>query len=142
MNRDLDGYPVVIEQAVAWGDMDALRHVNNAVYFKYFESARLAFMEAIPGWGQMGERAIIPVLASASARYKLPLTYPDTIEVGARVGEVKADRFVMDYAVYSHAHRRIATLGSSLVVTVTRSDGRKAPMPADLCEALRGVVPR
>jgi acyl-CoA thioester hydrolase len=39
----LAGFPVIVEQAVVWGDMDSYRHVNNTVYFRYFENARLEY---------------------------------------------------------------------------------------------------
>ena len=45
----LAGYPVVVEQAVFWGEMDSYRHVNNVVYFRYFESARLEYFRRL-GW--------------------------------------------------------------------------------------------
>jgi acyl-CoA thioester hydrolase len=39
----LEGFPVVVETPVAWGDMDFFRHVNNTVFFRYFESARIEY---------------------------------------------------------------------------------------------------
>ncbi|MCB0148997.1 MAG: acyl-CoA thioesterase, partial [Caldilineaceae bacterium] len=45
MHDLLAGYPVVIEIPVAWGEMDAFQHVNNIVYFRYFESGRIAYFE-------------------------------------------------------------------------------------------------
>ena len=64
---------------VQWGDMDAFQHVNNTVYFRYFENARLEYFRR-PGWFEF-ERAtgIGPILASTQARFRRPLTYPDTI---------------------------------------------------------------
>ena len=47
MQELLDAYPVIIEIPIAWGDMDAFQHVNNTVYFRHFESARLAYFEKI-----------------------------------------------------------------------------------------------
>lgn len=41
---ELKQYPVIYEQTVAWGDMDAFGHVNNAMYYRYVESARLAYL--------------------------------------------------------------------------------------------------
>ena len=43
----MDSYPVQLEIPVAWGDMDAFGHVNNTVYLRWFESARIAFFERI-----------------------------------------------------------------------------------------------
>ena len=45
MHDPLAGYPVIIEIPVAWGEMDAFQHVNNIVYFRYFESARITYFE-------------------------------------------------------------------------------------------------
>lgn len=47
MHQSLEGFPVVIELPVVWGEMDAFAHVNNVVYFRYFESARIAYLERI-----------------------------------------------------------------------------------------------
>ncbi len=47
MDTLLKDFPVVTEIRVAWGEMDALQHVNNVVYFRYFETARLDYFEAI-----------------------------------------------------------------------------------------------
>jgi acyl-CoA thioester hydrolase len=47
MKELISTYPVIIEIPLAWGDMDAFQHVNNVVYFKHFESARIAYFEKI-----------------------------------------------------------------------------------------------
>ena len=47
MNHLLDGFPVVTEIPVAWGEMDALQHVNNVTYFRYFETARIDYFKHI-----------------------------------------------------------------------------------------------
>ena len=43
----LAGFPVIVEQAVVWGDMDSYSHVNNVVYFRYFENARLEYFRRL-----------------------------------------------------------------------------------------------
>ena len=69
-------FPVVIEMPVRWGDMDAFNHVNNVVYLRYFESARIAYFERL-GFGiSIAEQGIGPILASTSCEFKFPLTYP------------------------------------------------------------------
>ena len=54
----LDNYPVVLDVCVAWGDMDALGHVNNARYFSYFESARLAYFDQIGFMSMMAKTGV------------------------------------------------------------------------------------
>ncbi len=111
MKELISPYPVVIETPIAWGDMDAFQHVNNVVYFKLFESARITYFEKINFLEVMNETGIGPILASAQCRYKIPLTYPDMVSVGAKVDTIEKDRFIMKYAAISHKHKKIAALG-------------------------------
>src|SRR4051795_5153038 len=84
----LAGYPVVIELPVVWGEMDSYRHVNNVVYFRYFESARLEYFRRLEWFSFEKETGVGPILAATQARYRRPLTYPDAISVTARVSAV------------------------------------------------------
>src|SRR5438309_6751770 len=98
----LAGYPVVVELPVAWGDMDSYRHVNNVVYFRYFENARLEYFRRL-GWLEYErDTGIGPILAATQARFRRPLTYPDTIAVAARITAVAEDRMTMEYRLVSH----------------------------------------
>ena len=45
--KELNQHPVIHEQAVAWGDMDAFGHVNNVLYYRYIESARIKYMDIL-----------------------------------------------------------------------------------------------
>src|SRR6202158_2215842 len=107
-NNLLEGYPVVIEIPVAWGEMDSFQHVNNIVYFRYFESARILYSEKLELHRMKEETGIGPILGSPSCKYKLPLPYPDPVSVGAKITAIESDRFWMKYLVVSHRHRRIA----------------------------------
>ena len=95
MSELLAEFPVIIEIPVAWGEMDAFQHVNNIVYFRYFESGRIAYLERTGLMAAMTEHGVGPILASASCKFKFPLTYPDRVLVGVRVGDIGADRFAM-----------------------------------------------
>jgi len=129
MQELLRGFPLVIEIPVAWGDMDSLRHVNNTVYFRYFESARMAYFERVGFWEHMDETGVGPILATAQCRFRLPLTYPDTVSVGARAEALGADRFMMKYVVVSHRHARSAAEGEGLIVSYDYRALTKAPLP-------------
>ncbi len=77
----LEGYPVVIEIPVAWGDMDSFQHVNNINYFRYFESSRSLYSKKVELQNLKGDTGIEPLLGSTSSTYNFPLTYPDTNSV-------------------------------------------------------------
>jgi acyl-CoA thioester hydrolase len=128
----LKGYPVVYRTQVAWGEMDALQHVNNVAYFRYFESARVAYFEQI-GWPDSERRTGVGfILASASARFRNALTFPDSIQVGARVIDVGADRFTMEYRLVSETKNVVAAEGQGVVVTYRYGEYRKTPIPDEV----------
>lgn len=131
----LRAYPVTLELPVAWGDMDAFGHVNNTVYFRYFESARIAYLVAIGLRGDEG--AVGPILASTHCRFRLALDYPDTIAVGARATEVQADRFTMEYRVVSRRLGKVAADGGGVVVGYDYANRRKAELPAAVVTRIR-----
>lgn len=128
----LEGYPVVIEIPVAWGEMDSFQHVNNIVYFRYFESARILYSEKLGLHKLKDETGIGPILGSISCKYKLPLTYPDTVSVGAKITGVEEDRISMKYVVVSRRHNRIAAEGDSVVVMYNYHEGKKTAIPEEI----------
>ena len=132
MKELISAYPVVIEIPIAWGDMDAFQHVNNIVYFKHFESARIAYFEKINFLEFMNKTGIGPILASTQCRYKIPLTYPDHVTVGAKVETIEKDRFIMKYAVISHKFKKIAALGEGVLVTFDYQNNKKALIPDEI----------
>jgi acyl-CoA thioester hydrolase len=122
-------YPVILEVPVRWGDMDAFQHVNNIVYFQYFESARVAYLEALGVVEFMNGTTIGPILASIDCRFRFPVTYPDTLRVGARVSQLGSDRFVIAHRAVSTQHGRLAAEGEGMAVTFDYAAQRKAPLP-------------
>jgi acyl-CoA thioester hydrolase len=123
--------PVVIEIPVAWGEMDAFHHVNNIFYFRYFESARIVYFEKVNMLEIMSRTGIGPILASTHSRFKIPLTHPDTVSVGARVSKIEKDRFEMDYFVLSHKLKKIAADGGGTIVSYNYQENKKAPLPIE-----------
>jgi acyl-CoA thioester hydrolase len=128
----LPGYPVVIELAIAWGEMDAFGHVNNVAYFRYFESARIAYFERVAALAEMARTGCGPILAETRCRFRLPLTYPDGLVVGARASAVGEDRFTLEHAVGSARAGRIAAEGEGVIVWYDYRAGAKAPLPPAL----------
>jgi len=133
MDKDLlAGYPVVVEIPVAWGEMDSFQHVNNVVYFRYFESARIAYSEKLGLIRYKEETGIGPILGSTSCKYKLPLTYPDTLSVGARITSSGEDRFSMQYVIVSHRQGKIAAEGDAVIVMYDYGEGKKTAIPDEI----------
>src|SRR4051794_8318236 len=79
----LTGFPVVIRLPVQWGDQDAFGHVNNTVFLRWFESARIAYFGRMGLLEMMARDRVGPILASIACDYRRPVTHPDTVHVGA-----------------------------------------------------------
>ena len=139
MKEILSKFPVVIEFPIAWGDMDAFQHVNNVMYFRYFESVRIAYFQEMKVNEIMKQSGIGPILASTQCQFKLPMTYPDTVSVGAKVSQMDDVKFVMKYTVVSHQHQRVAAEGGGLVVYYNYREGKKAPIPEKIKEHVYAI---
>jgi acyl-CoA thioester hydrolase len=130
-------FPVAIDIDVRWGDMDALQHVNNVVYFQYFELARVVYLDRIgmpspgPAWHDFGW-----VIGSTCCRYRVPVSYPDTLSVATRVGAMSDDRVLMEYRAVSKTSGKVAVEGDALLVAYDFGAGRAMSIRADIREAI------
>lgn len=134
-----ESYPVVIEIPVAWGEMDAFQHVNNVAYFRYFENARIVYSEKLGLHAHKEQTGIGPILGSTNCTYKFPLTYPDTVSVGAKIVEIGKDRFTMHYVVVSRCHQKIAAEGDAVIVMYDYHKGKKTALPEEILERMRAI---
>ena len=121
MSIDPSKYPIYIEQEVQWGEMDAFQHVNNTVYFKYFENIRIKFMEDAGMLDLMKQKNIGPILAKIEANFKIPVTYPDTLKIYLRIKSIGNSSFVVEHLVWSNNLNAIACVGDGVVVMLDYS---------------------
>ena len=132
MNELLEDFTVVVDLNIEWGDMDALQHVNNIEYFKYFQVARIAYFEKIASDGVLREKRIPLILASTQCKFIYPLAYPDSISVGVRVDAMADQYFTMKYAVVSHQHQRLVAIGDAKVVMFDYVNNKKTSIPDEI----------
>lgn len=134
---ELDGYPIRVEVPVAWGDMDAFGHVNNTVFFRWFESARIAYLQAI-GFAAGGSAGGVgPILASTACRFRRPVAFPDRVIVGVRAEDVGEDRFTHRYRVVRADTDEVVAEGEGVVVSFDYGAGRRAPIPPEVRERMQ-----
>jgi acyl-CoA thioester hydrolase len=134
------GHPVTRDIPVAWGEMDAFGHVNNIIYFRYFEIARIALFERVGLLEPSGTGGIGPILAATECRFRIPLSYPDTVTAAAWIADLADDRFQMGFAIFSHAHDRIAAEGTGRIVAYDYVNGRKSVLGDEIREKLATLV--
>lgn len=134
---ETSAFPVTLALPVLWGDMDALGHVNNTQYFRWFESARIACFERL---GFDFAQSVYPVIVTTTCDFKKPVTYPASIRVGARFARMGRTSITMQYAVWEepYAGGPPNALGSSVAVLVDGNTQQKIEVP----DAIRRAAER
>jgi acyl-CoA thioester hydrolase len=129
----LEEFPVTVDVVVRWADQDALGHVNHTRYLRYCEIARIAYLEQLgldpPGaaWQELGL-----IIASLTCRFMAPVTYPDTLTVGARMLAMSGDRCTMEHLVVSGRLDKAAARSTAVLVAYDYVAGRRRPMPDEI----------
>ena len=116
--------------AIRWRDLDALGHVNNAVYLTYFEVARMAYWRALTGSPYYGQVPFI--LAHTTIDFRSPALVHEELEVGIRVSRVGRSSFECAYRVEETAARRLVCDGRSVQVIYDYARGASYPVPEEL----------
>lgn len=124
---------------VRWGDMDALGHVNNTVYFRYCEQARIEWLEHTGIAASVASGAATgPVVANAYCEFRRAIVYPAAIEVRMLAGPPGRSSFETLYEIRDAADATILyATGSARVVWVDHTAGRATPLP----EIVRALLP-
>lgn len=125
-------YPIIHHQPIHWGEMDAFNHLNNVVYYRYAESARIGYLQALG----MFDGSMVTVLAQSSCQYLRPVTYPDTLLLGVRCQRLGNTSIVMEYSYYSTAQNAIVATAEAVVVRLDREGKDKLPWTQEERERL------
>lgn len=122
----LSDFNFVFEREVAWGDMDAMNHVNNTRYLHFCESARIAFLHEDPRIvGQETPNQSIRegiALAAVDCRFKVPVVYPDTLLIGVGIVQIEDTQFTVRHELYSQAQKCIVAESHARLVNYNFSD--------------------
>ncbi len=125
-------YPIVHEQNVAWGDMDAFGHVNNVMYYRYIESARINYFDAL----NIFEQKVLTVVASNQCKYLRPVFYPDQLKIAVRVDELRNSAMRMSYQLFSTVQNALVATAEAVIVCVDQENMQKAAIPEDIREKI------
>jgi acyl-CoA thioester hydrolase len=116
---------------IRWGDMDAMGHVNNTVYFRFMEQARISWFDRLvpedDAW-----RATGIVIANASCNYKRAMTYPGTVEVKLFVGPPGGASVPTTYELRVDADPVPYADGAATVVFIDMQSQKSKRIPEDI----------
>lgn len=128
MTTDQLSFRLSVPIEVRFRDLDALNHVNNAVYFSYMEHARIVYLK---GLGLFGDDASDTgmILAEATCAFKAPIVLGQSIVVRVRATELKNSSFVFEYRLEDADSGRLMADGRSVQVCYDYAAGKSMPMP-------------
>jgi len=131
-----EDYAVVVPWPVQWGDQDAFGHVNNTVYFRWIETARIVYLERIGMRDTTPEQPLGPILASIGCNYRRQTRYPDTIWTGVRVTRLGRSSIAMEHKLWSEEQQAVVADGQATVVMFDYAQNASCPTPPDVRAAI------
>ncbi len=116
---------------IRWGDMDAMGHVNNTVYFRYMEQTRIEWFESLGyNTGQNAKEG--PVIVNASCTFFVPLVYPGNIEVRMYLGHPGRSSLPTHYELRLSGNDKLYARGDAKVVWIDPASGRSIALPENM----------
>lgn len=137
----LTDFPVITELPVQWGDQDALGHVNNVVFFRWWETARIAYCQEIGLMRADSTLAIGTVLAAMQCDFRRQLIFPDTVRIGSRLARVGNSSIRIEHRLVSLSQNEIAAEAVSTIVAFDFDTQQSLPVPAEMRAAMRRLEP-
>lgn len=117
------------EMEVRWGDLDLLGHVNNSVYFTYFEQARIDWWQASGEEFDLGNEEG-PVIVTANCTFLMPIFYPATLLINVHAGLPGNSSYIIYYEIFIKNHSLdLAATGNTKIVWMNYKQGKSLPLP-------------
>ena len=118
-----------------WMDNDVYGHINNAVYYSFFDTAVNTYLierQAL----NIHAGNVIGLVVETHCNFFAPLQYPDVVEAGVRVGRVGSSSVRYEIGLFADAAKTCAASGHFVHVYVERATRRPEPLPPALLSAL------
>ena len=132
-------YPRILEIPTRWMDNDIYGHVNNVVYYSYFDTVINQYL--IEGGGlDIHGGAIIGIAVESQCRFHRSLEFPDVIDAGLRVGRLGNTSVRYEIGLFRRGDEEPAAPGHFVHVFVDRATRRPVPIPKSMREALQRLI--
>ncbi len=138
-NDLLAGFSVILTLPLEWGDQDAYGHVNNTVFIRWFESARIAYFDQLGIQDLLDENSLNPILAAVSCDFQRQVTFPDEISIGARITRLGRSSMSMQHVILSQQLGQIAAEGNTAIVIFDYEANRSHTIPESVREVIENA---
>jgi len=134
-----DGYRRFLAIPTRWEDNDTYGHVNNVVYYSYFDTAVNQHLIAEGGLDIVAG-PVVGLVVETMCKFRKPLTFPDTIEAGLRVTKIGTSSVRYEIGLFREGDDEPAATGHFVHVWVDRATQRPVPVPSAIRAALEQLV--
>ncbi len=131
-------YPHFLAIQTRWSDNDIYGHVNNVTYYSYFDTVVNCYL-IDEGGLDIHEGAVIGIAVETHCNFFQPVTYPETIEAGLRVGHIGTSSVRYEIGIFREGEAEAAAGGHFVHVFVDREANRPVPIPEPLRSALERI---
>ena len=140
MSPGSDGRPFSIVERVRFGDLDAMQHMNNVEFLRFFETARIAYLQSLfPEHLPTRREQFGFIFAECHIAYRAPALFGDEIRTTITPGETRRSSLRLDFEMTVEADGRLVAEGYGVLVGYDYADGSARPLPGDLKERLAEV---
>jgi len=129
-------WPYAHVDKVRFGDLDAMRHVNNVAFLTFFEDARIQYISELIGNDPTTRRGFGLIFAECRINYRAPAFFDEEIRTCIRPGEIRRSSARLEFAMFAAGDERLLADGYGVVVGYDYAAGRAMPLPA----AFRGAL--
>lgn len=123
-----------------WSDNDAYGHINNVVYYSYFDTVVNTYLIS-RGALDINKGKVIGLVVETGCNYFRPMSYPEPVEAGLRVAKLGNSSVRYEIALFAQDWQEAAAQGHFIHVYVDRESGRPIEqLPKALREALAAIM--
>lgn len=134
------GYPHFLTIPTRWMDNDIYGHVNNVVYYSYFDTVINAYLIRAGGL-DIQDGTVIGVCAESACRYHEGFTFPEPVEAGLRVAHLGSRAVRYEIGLFKAGAEEASAEGHFVHVFVARKDMKPVAIPESIRTALEQLVP-
>lgn len=122
-----------------WGDHDSYGHVQNVIYYSFFDSAITQFLVE-QGTLDIDSSPVIGLIVESSCTFFSPVTFPDQVTVGMRIAHLGNSSVRYDLGIFRNDESEVCALGYVVYVYVDRTNNSPMPIPPSVREELRTLT--
>ena len=128
-------------ERVRFGDLDAMQHLNNVTFLRYFETARIAYLQGIlPGHSPAQRREFGFIFAECHIAYRSPAFFDEEVRIFVAPSELRRSSLRLDFEMRSEGDGRVLAEGYGVLVGYDYAAGRAQPIPPPVREPLEGEL--